>query len=183
MGYYTPELRARLSADGKMLIAFIGVERFCQQQQIHHSELDALINHAWTCLTMGNSSEQWDAWEAGFHREKIDPMDDVYPDDFLQSMPEDSKIDLENLLNHCVEITAVGWGGEAYERSERHFEKAIAILEKHHIPLPDIEPFIRVLPRYYYRKHRPVMSAEQAQDFRQYVSTTVSADQQGCEPQ
>ncbi len=180
MDYYTPELRARLSAEGKMLIAFIGVERFCQQQQIHHPELDALIDHTWTCLTMDSSSAQWDAWEEGFHRDDIDPMYHVFPIDLLQCLPENIKGDLQYLLTHCVEITAVGWGGEAYERSERHFEKVIAILEEHHIPLPAIEPFIRVLPRYY---RQPVMSQEHAQLFRQYVSTTVSADQQGCEPQ
>jgi len=180
MDYYTPELRSRLSEEGKMLIAFIGAERFCQRHHIHHPELEAIIAHAWTCLTMDNSPEQWDDWEAGFHREKIDPMDGMYPEGLLEELPQDVKKDFEILLEYCVEITASSWGASGYDASEECFEKAIAILEKHHIPLPAIEPFIRVLPRYY---RQPVMSQEHAQLFRQYVSTTVSVDQQGSEPE
>jgi hypothetical protein len=121
---------------------------------------------------MDNSSEQWDAWEEGFQRDDIDPMDDHFPDDLLQCLPENIKSDLQYLLVHSVELSAASWGGEAYELSERHFVKVVALLEKHHIPLPDIEPFIRVLPRHY---RQPVMSEEQAKAFRQYVSTTTAS--------
>jgi hypothetical protein len=133
-----------LSVAARQCVAVTCLERFCQQFQIKHPALSALVEHIWKVAQVEPAN--FVAWESGFASLHISGLGDEWPQEIRNAMPPKLLLPLSKLVEHVVETSAVTWYGNDLPATKRQLQNVLEICKAHRVVTPELQRYIQLQP-------------------------------------
>ncbi|EMN5131464.1 hypothetical protein LGM58_21580 [Burkholderia contaminans] len=122
-------------SEGKQLYASLCLRRYCEAKGISHPAIDALLNHL-DSIVSSRSLVEWDSRGALLD---LNGRGDPMPDDLKDALSSSDLInEFSNLVDSVVEVGIVDLYGEKTDLPLRFLDRAMSILDRNGISLPDL---------------------------------------------